>query len=382
MAELQPDWEHQGYRDFKLLNEGMMAFSYAARDPSGRKVFLKQYISPSIRVPWFEGFKKYQQEIKSKVEANRVKVFCYEWIDQFVWKFKGRCFYQTFEFIEANTDMSKELAKGHDISFANRILMAKVMMNAIDALHDAGIVHADLKPDNILLIPNDNPAFDAQYFPKLIDMDFSLQADKRAPWHGINGYTGTPGYFSPEHLTAGGVPESASDVFTCGLILCELLCENHPLIELAMDQDAYRDAINARQVSCPPLRGKMEDLDEPANSEALINIINWCFHPEPQKRPKAKDINEVMNGIVLEWPAFGGGAVPVKPKKTDKPTKLIVPDKPLEPSDDRVRGKLVLVSESGQRLSMNVSTNLGKNNCQAFGEEARFLDSKQMTLEG
>jgi len=122
-------------------------------------------------------------------------------------------------------------------------------------------------------------------------------------------------------------------------------------------------------------------LDEPANSEALINIINWCFHPEPQKRPKAKDINEVMNGIVLEWPAFGGGAVPVKPKKTDKPTKLIVPDKPLEPSDDRVRGKLVLVSESGQRLSMNVSTNLGKNNCQAFGEEARFLDSKQMTLE-
>ena len=37
-------------------------------------------------------------------------------------------------------------------------------------------------------------------------MDFSLLADRRAPWHGFQGYVGSDNYRSPEHLTRGSYP--------------------------------------------------------------------------------------------------------------------------------------------------------------------------------
>jgi serine/threonine protein kinase len=82
------------------------------------------------------------------------------------------------------------------------------------ALHESKIVHADLKPANAYLI--EDATIGSGYQLKLIDMDFSLLADRRAPWHGFQGYVGTDNYRSPEHLTRGAVPGLASDVFTCG----------------------------------------------------------------------------------------------------------------------------------------------------------------------
>jgi eukaryotic-like serine/threonine-protein kinase len=54
-----------------------------------------------------------------------------------------------------------------------------------------------------------------KYRLKIIDMDFSFFTDKKAPWDGHEGYFGTPGYMSPEHMTR-QVPGPASDVFTLG----------------------------------------------------------------------------------------------------------------------------------------------------------------------
>ena len=87
-------------------------------------------------------------------------------------------------------------------------------------------MHADLKPANAYLI--EDPTIGSGYQLKLIDMDFSLLADRRAPWHGHQGYVGTDNYRSPEHLARGSVPGLASDVFTCGLMLYELLAGEHP----------------------------------------------------------------------------------------------------------------------------------------------------------
>ena len=56
-------------------------------------------------------------------------------------------------------------------------------------------MHADLKPANAYLI--EDPTIGSGYQLKLIDMDFSLLADRRAPWHGYQGYVGTDNYRSP-----------------------------------------------------------------------------------------------------------------------------------------------------------------------------------------
>ena len=53
----------RGYRVTKVFGPGMMAISYSAQAPDGRKVFFKQYKSPAPSVVWYEPFVNYQREL-------------------------------------------------------------------------------------------------------------------------------------------------------------------------------------------------------------------------------------------------------------------------------------------------------------------------------
>ena len=90
------------------------------------------------------------------------------------------------------------------VVWARHVTWAKVFMAGMASLHASWIVHADLKPTNAYLIRD--ATIGSGYQLKLIDMDLSLLADRRAPWHGHRGYIGTDDYRSPEHLTRGSVP--------------------------------------------------------------------------------------------------------------------------------------------------------------------------------
>ena len=57
----------RGYRITKVFGPGMMAISYAALAPSGRKVFFKQYKSPAPTVVWYRDFVAYQKELSARV---------------------------------------------------------------------------------------------------------------------------------------------------------------------------------------------------------------------------------------------------------------------------------------------------------------------------
>ncbi len=144
-------------------------------------------------------------------------------------------------------------------------------------------MHADLKPANVYLIQD--PTITAGYQLKLIDMDFSLLADRRAPWHGHQGYIGTDNYRSPEHMTRGGVPGLASDVFTCGLMLYELLAGYHPY--WTDDQAEYARRVQAYAAKPPVLAGPMP---APADNAQVSACLHRCLSPDPAARPTAAEL--------------------------------------------------------------------------------------------
>ena len=230
------------YEIVKELNRGAFAISYRARSQrSTAHVFLKRYTSPKISVPWFEDFVAHQQELKRRVSSTpSVQQNCYRFIEFF--KGEDRHFYQVFEFVEGGqplTDLIASMAaRPTAVPWEKRVSFARVMMLGIASLHSQQIVHTDLKPDNLLLIPN--PHMEGDFVLRIIDMDWAVFSDRRAPWHGEIGYVGTPGYQSPEHLR-GEVPNEASDVFTAGLILSELLAGRHPYA----GKDEYERAVAA-----------------------------------------------------------------------------------------------------------------------------------------
>jgi len=99
-------------------------------------------------------------------------------------------------------------------------LFIKKTGEALQAAHNAGVIHRDLKPQNILIAPNDQP--------KLTDFGLAKITDETAISH-TGEFAGTYFYMSPEQITAGRIRiDHRTDIFSLGMILYELLALRRP----------------------------------------------------------------------------------------------------------------------------------------------------------
>ncbi|MEO5579435.1 MAG: protein kinase [Gemmatimonadaceae bacterium] len=369
----------RGYRVTKVFGPGMMAISYGAEAPGGEKIFLKQYKSPSPTVVWYRPFVDYQQELSGRVRKGKAAHYAVRQVDAFEERWGGPTYFAAYEFIENGRgleDMLEEERETHrrtkvaptrdpDV-WARHVTWAKVFMAGIAALHESKIIHADLKPSNAYLIKDSS--IGAGYQLKLIDTDFSVLADKNAPWHGYQGYVGTDNYRSPEHMTRGAIPIMPSDIFTCGLILHELLVGIHPYWQ--DDQAEYAKRVRAYDIKPPALLGMML---APASNADVSATLHRCLSPDPAKRPTAAAIRAALSGRAPKTGAAGGTS---KPGSTAAKVKTaFVPGSAL--TSDRIQ----LVAPGGESLRIGVRTEIGKAVLRRFGPDAEFWDSRQCTIE-
>jgi serine/threonine protein kinase len=370
-----------GYEITKVFGPGMMAISYGAQSAAGQKVFLKQYKSPAPTVVWYGSFVAYQRELSARVRTGAAAHFAVNQVEAFEEIWGGRCYFQTYEFVENGADLqhildeereqhrrTRSAATSDPAIWSRHVTWAKVLMSGIAALHDSKVVHADLKPANAYLV--EDPTISAGYQLKLIDMDFSLLADRKAPWHGFQAYIGTDNYRSPEHLTRGAVPGPASDVFTCGLMLYELLAGYHPYWQ--DDQAEYASLVRSYAAKPPALAGVMPG--GAANAEVSA-ALHRCLSPDPAVRPTATELRALLSGRALRSapPARGparGAATPAP--RAAAPTPL---------GNPLVSDALVLEAADGRSLRISIRTELGKLLVRQFGPEAEFWDNRQCVVE-
>ena len=380
----------RGYRVTKVFGPGMMAISYGAEAPDGKKVFLKQYKSPTPTVVWYPQFVEYQKELSNRIKAGKAAHYAIRQIHAFEEMWGGRTYFVAYEFVadghtldvildgERDTHQRTKIAPTRDPAvWARHVTWAKVFMAGIAALHESKIVHADLKPGNAFLIRD--PSLESGYQLKLFDTDFSLLADRKAPWHGYQGYVGTDNYRSPEHMTRGAVPVPASDIFTCGLILYELLAGVHPYWH--EDQDEYAKRARAYDLKPPALLGIMPD---PAQNAEVSAILHRCLSPDLAARPTASAIRAALSGRSpkSETASVATGARPraesttagsATPAATAKPGTATGP----KLTSSRIR----LVSSGGESLEIGIRTVIGKAVLRRFGAEAEFWEDQQCTIE-
>ena len=395
----------RGYRVTKVFGPGAMAISYAAQSPDGRKVFLKQYKSPAPSVIWYEPFIDYQQELAARVRGGKAAHYAVRLVDAFEERWGGPCYFQAYEFVEHGADLQQMLEEERErhrrtgvspltdgAVWSQHITWAKVFMAGIASLHESKIVHADLKPANAYLIRD--PSIGAGFQLKLIDMDFSVLADRRAPWHGYQGYVGTDNYRSPEHLARGAVPTLASDIFTCGLILYELLTGIHPYWH--DDQAEYAKMVRAHAAKPPLLAGPML---APAVNAEVSAAMHRCLSPHEAQRPTAAELRAILSGRGATRTVAKAAARPAATKTAARtaarkapPTRAparptaraatppragAAPAKGAPLTADRIR----LVGEGGRALEIGVRTEFGKHLAQQFGADAEFWDARQVILE-
>ena len=368
------------YRVTKVFGPGMMAISYGAQAPSGEKVFLKQYKSPAPTVVWYKAFVAYQHELSNRVRNGRAGQFAVRQVDAFEEMWGGLCYFQAYEFVENGADLQQMLDEERELHrrtksaatndpavWARHVTWATVFMTGMAALHESKIVHADLKPANAYLMQD--PTISSGYQLKLIDMDFSLLADRRAPWHGHQGYVGTDNYRSPEHMIKGSVPGLASDVFTCGLMLYELLAGYHPY--WTEDQAEYARLVQSHAAKPPALVGV---LPSPASNAEVSSILHRCLSPDAAARPTAAELRAVLSGR---------GAAPsvAKAEPARTTTAAVAESSPRSEAALITSERIELLGPDGRSMQVGIRTELGKTLLRQFGPDGDFWDSRQCVLE-
>ena len=341
-----------GYTMLEDAHEGSNSIWGKAKSPTGQTVFFKKYTSPSSMFDdWYQGYVDYQKEIKKRIDEvsrsddkGRNTGPTYRFIEFFEQlgpdgapeSMKSMDYYQVLEYIDGAKDLETYLTSP-DTTWNDRKMFASVFMFAMKTLHGdrIKIVHADLKPKNLLLIPTRRQDGSSTYQIKIIDLDMSILMDKLAPWHsdGIR-YPGSPGYFSPEHLR-GQVPTEKSDVFTCGLILYEILAkEGHPY-----DRQSDLQIYEEYRAPIPHLRGTY---GSPELDDQVARMLHRMLDPDPNNRPTALEVQRQLIGgqPIRRRDAGGTGGVtrpPVTPAPSPRETVRTPPVTPAPAPVETVR---------------------------------------------
>jgi serine/threonine protein kinase len=115
----------------------------------------------------------------------------------------------------AGTTLRPLLRKGARLDLVPGLQIAKQLCRGLQAVHAAGIVHGDLKPDNIIVMPSG--------VVKL--MDFGVARRSRAGSSKV--VIGTPRYASPEHARGAELDER-SDIYALGVVMFEMFAGQAP----------------------------------------------------------------------------------------------------------------------------------------------------------
>jgi eukaryotic-like serine/threonine-protein kinase len=129
----------------------------------------------------------------------------------------GRLFL-VMEYVEGQT-LREKLRE--PLPTAEFFSIAEQCLAGVAAAHQHGIVHCDLKPENLMVTP--------QGMIKILDFGFAQPTPQAGATETLSCATlgGTPGYISPEVLL-GGTPDERSDIFSLGIVLYEALAGRHP----------------------------------------------------------------------------------------------------------------------------------------------------------
>ncbi len=165
------------------------------------------------------------------------------------------------------------------------------MARGLAVAHEHGLVHRDLKPDNVIVGPDMRP--------RILDFGLALSLEEAGRQGG--GFEGTPLYASPEQVR--GKPlTTASDVFSFGSLMFKVLTERPPFAGKRSSQ-----VLEAIATTAPPFLREVA-VGVPEDLQAICLA---CLAWNPADRPTASEVALELGRFLV------GEPVRLKPKLYD-----------------------------------------------------------------
>jgi serine/threonine-protein kinase len=253
------------YRVVRLLGSGGMGQVYDAEDASlGRHVAIKTLHPHLLDHPRaVERFRREAQAIAALSHAHVVRVLDFQ-------SNPGEPTFFVMEHLEGRSLRDEIRAAGR--LPADRVVpIAKQVLSALGAAHAAGIVHRDVKPDNIMLVS----VGDAADFVKLVDFGVARNLDDALSRLTATGaLIGTVEYMPPEQAE-GAVVDARADLYAVGACMYHALSGRPPFMG-----DSTADKLNAICTQpLVPLDALCPDLDL-----AIVKAIERAMSKDPSAR--------------------------------------------------------------------------------------------------
>jgi len=186
----------------------------------------------------------------------------------------GEMAYLVMEYLPGITlrDLLREQKR---LSIPQTITIMDAVLSGLAAAHRAGIVHRDVKPENVLLAEDG----------RIKIGDFGLARATTANTASGQMLMGTIAYLAPELVTR-GTADARSDIYALGIMLYEMLVGEQPYKGEQPMQIAYQHATD----SVPRPSAK-----NPAIPEQLDELVMWATERSPDERPT--DAREMLDRL-------------------------------------------------------------------------------------
>jgi serine/threonine-protein kinase len=284
------------YRLEKLLGEGSMGRVFLARQLLlGRTAAIKVMRPEYARSPQF--IDRFFQEAEAVNRINHqhiVEVF------DFV-KEPGERGGRVYCVMEMLGGVSlTDLLQRERLSIHRVLNIARQISLGLDAAHRLGVVHRDIKPDNIFIESKEAPDF-----VKILDFGvakvLSPTANSSPATTREGVIVGTPSYMAPEQAV-GFAADPRSDIYSVGAVCYQMLAGHLPFEASTLGQ------LMAKVIAQPPPPlGKQTPLGEQIPSE-LASLVMSCLEKDPRRRPETM----IKLGECLATIQEGGGPKPVR----------------------------------------------------------------------
>jgi serine/threonine-protein kinase len=284
---LLPDLLGGRYRTGRELGRGGMARVYLARDEKlGRDVAIK-VLRPELSASL--GHDRFLREIEIAARLRHPNIVPVHDSGEV-----GGALYFVMPF-EEGPSLRERLAEQGALPISESINVLRDVARALAYAHDHGVVHRDVKPDNVMLSGG-----------AAVVTDFGIAKAVSAALREASGPTltqsgssiGTPAYMAPEQATGDPSIDHRADIYSFGCLAYELFAGKPPFHSLSMH------LIFAAHITTVPPRVTDVRVEVPPGVAALVAR---CLEKDPAARPQtAREVLETLDGPA----ATGSGATP------------------------------------------------------------------------
>ncbi len=296
---------HGRYTIERKLGQGAMGVVYLASDKlTARRVALK-LINPLLVNSASARERFLREGLIARDIRHKNVVAVYD-----VSETEGQ-YYIVMEYLSGETLrawLHRAIQAGRDIPFDTAVRIIRNILEGLDAAHGAGVVHRDVKPENIMLMGSPEAG---DYSLKILDFGIARAVDSAAVITTTTS-TGTALYMAPEQKTAADTVGPPADLYAVTAIFYELLLgvapggRWAPLSKEREDLPAGIDALIDKGLSSRP-RSRYQNAQEYLKA---INEIRIAPLPSPPPQPPVKPVPPVpplrpRRKIKMRWIVIG-----------------------------------------------------------------------------